>query len=99
MQAGTPGRSLSPASPPGWTQGTPLLAVGLSAQCCVTPPGSCHLLPRVAGLHGSSIASKRWHHGLGGSALPRPAPLLVLFALSCALWVDGAKIKAECWGW
>lgn len=65
MQAGTPGRSLSPVSPPGWTQGTPLLAVGLSAQCCVTPPGSCHLCPGVAGLHGSSIASERWHHGLG----------------------------------
>lgn len=66
MQAGTPGRSLSPASPPGWTQGTPFLAVGLSAQCCVTPPGSCHLHPGVAGLHGSSVASRRWHHGLGG---------------------------------
>lgn len=27
-----------------------------------------------------------------------PTPLLVIFGLSSAFWVDGAKIKAEFWG-
>lgn len=35
---------------------------------------------------------------LGGAALPGPTPLLVMFGLSYAFWVDGARIKAECWG-
>lgn len=30
-----------------------------------------------------------------GAALPGPTPLLVMFGLSYAFWVDGAKIKAE----
>lgn len=35
---------------------------------------------------------------LVGAALPGPSLLLVIFGLSYAFWVDGAKIKAECGG-
>lgn len=93
MQAGTPGGSLSPASPPGWTRDTPLPAVGLLAWCCVTLPGSCHLCPGVAGLHRSSVACRRWPHGLGGQLCWDP--LLSWFYLLCPVPFGWMVPKSE----